>query len=358
MTATYPVGTPMDEVDRTGPFLGGSDAPVVALGNVYGKTPAQLYLEKTGQAQGFSGNKFTRAGQALEPFIREWMSEFLDTEIVEVPPWVPHPDRPWQRASLDGLADGFMVEIKTTSSPQDWGESWSEDGVPARHQIQCQHNMPVYDLSRAIVCMVDVTGFVDKLGGIEPEPSFCRQLVRLLDKRLYEVFLDRPYVDSLLEVEHEFVQRVERLDPPPAQDIADVRALYPRGNHGTVEEATSEQLALVYDLAKARVAKKAAEDREREIMAKLGAQMRTISALRHGDEEVLRWKNDKGFDREAFAAKYPALHEEYCRVLDVKSLRDDYPEHVKRFMREGLGARKMTLTKHLKAAVEGIGGES
>lgn len=352
LESEYPVGTPMEAVDRTGPTVGGSEAPVIALGQVYDSTPAKLFLQKLGREPMFGGNKFTELGHLLEPYIREWAQEFWGDKIEEAPPWVPHPERKWQRASLDGYTQptngggGTVYEFKTTSRPEDWGESWDPEGVPARVEIQCQHNMEVVDGSNSRVVMLDTTGLADRIND-HLEPSFLRQLVRSLNKRCYELFRNRPYCDQLTELELVFVRCVETQTPPEAMNVDDVRMLYPSAKPGTSIDLDADSLELCKALQQAREDKRAAEKREKDIAARLGQILKGCSAGDYNGQEVIRWKNTKGFDLESFKAKHPALYENYCLVFDGKSFAQDYPDLRELFMKEGIGPRRMTLTNAL-----------
>lgn len=348
----YPVGTSMDDVDRSGPYIGGSEAPVLALGNVYGKTPADLWLEKLGRVEGFAGNKRTAFGTLLEPFVRDWAASFFGQKIEPVPPWVPHPEHEFMRASLDGWIipngqPGVVVEIKTTANVGDWGPSWDSDGIPDHVKVQCQHNMACYDSDKTLVVVMDTGGLADRTYRDEWTDTFLSQLVAAHDKRCYELSIDRPFVDDLIELEEEFAKCVKEERQPGPLSLENVLTLHPRGM-GTIADATPEDLPLISELGEVRARIRKDEAREKEIKAILGGHMRTVSALQWDGQDVLRWKNDKGLDVESLKRDHPALYENYCTNFDRKSFEEAYPDILKRYMVEGIGTRKMTIPKGVK----------
>ena len=350
----YEPGTSMDLVDRTGPFVGASDAPVIALGNVYGKTPTRLYLEKIGKAPGFSGNKFTELGNLLEPFVREWAASYLGRRIEVVPPWVPHPKRPWQRASLDGWIlpagghNGITVQIKTTRNIADWGPSWSSeaDAVPRYVQVQCQHEMDVYDASRALVIVVGTQDFAERVAADSEDfqnPAFVARLVGMLEKRCYELWRDRPFLDDLVEAEEQFVECVRSLTPPAELSLEDVKLLYPKGETGTALEATRKVYELARKVKAAREKAKEADAAKKQAEAALGAALKGCSRATFQGKEIVTWSNNRGFDLETFRIEHPALYESYCRSFDAAGFKEDYPDLREAYMKPGIGQRVMLL---------------
>ncbi|GIV50913.1 MAG: hypothetical protein KatS3mg038_1434 [Candidatus Kapaibacterium sp.] len=57
-------------------FLGASDAPAI-LGLSPWRTAYEVWAEKTGRIDSWSGNAATSAGQLLEPAVLAWASEEL-----------------------------------------------------------------------------------------------------------------------------------------------------------------------------------------------------------------------------------------------------------------------------------------
>lgn len=124
--------------------IGGSDVAAV-LGMNPWRSPIEVWLDKTGQAAGFTGNERTEWGHKLEPVVRAHYAALRPRAWVdEVPGVLAHPDIPIARASLDGLvndADGQRIlEVKCTAQSWDqppdmylWQAIWymAVTGLPA-----------------------------------------------------------------------------------------------------------------------------------------------------------------------------------------------------------------------------------
>lgn len=150
---------PRQHIEQRG--IGASEI-AAALGlNPY-KTPLELWLEKTGQAPGFSGNSRTEWGLDVEPALRTWYVRRHDLAV-----WVPsgslfHDVHPWMRATPDGIAlreiggqapawdHGFEAKNIGRHSAHRWGEPGT-DQVPMEYLLQAQQGMAVTGLSRWVI---------------------------------------------------------------------------------------------------------------------------------------------------------------------------------------------------------------
>lgn len=124
------------------------------LGTILGtnpwKTPFQAWCEITRVAEPpFEGNKYTDAGQIIEPKLIERCKEFVSPDVI-TPEEYYHSDDPKRKTGYDffnddvfgGMWDALyyvgddlagVIECKTSSRPQDWVE-----GVPAHYAVQGQ----------------------------------------------------------------------------------------------------------------------------------------------------------------------------------------------------------------------------
>lgn len=97
------------KVDRN-KYIGGSDIPVI-MGISKFKTRYELLMEKANLRQDeFEGNEYTEYGNIMEPKIRQFVSEYKDTNFVE--------DKLVKddiRCHVDGYDGTTILEIKTTS---------------------------------------------------------------------------------------------------------------------------------------------------------------------------------------------------------------------------------------------------
>lgn len=120
-----------------------------ALGFNTWKSPFQAWCEIVRVAEPpFEGNKFTEAGQAIEPKLIERCKEYITPDVV-TPEEYYQTDDPKRKCGYDffdndvfgGMWDALyldtdgdvagVIECKTSSRPQDW-----EDGVPEHYALQ------------------------------------------------------------------------------------------------------------------------------------------------------------------------------------------------------------------------------
>jgi putative phage-type endonuclease len=128
--------------------IGSSDAPVIAGESPY-RSALDLFVEKTtGPAEvDATTARLFRIGHAMEPVILGMYAEdtgrkvrrgrVLQDSII-----------PWLAASLDGDADGRVVEAKWSSSRR-----W-DDGVPPDVLVQVTHQMAVAQVNEADVAVL------------------------------------------------------------------------------------------------------------------------------------------------------------------------------------------------------------
>lgn len=124
--------------------VGGSDVAAI-MGLSPWRTPAQVWLEKTGRAkpEDLSGKPYVEFGNIMEPLIGKWYAEqHPERTVRRVNAICQSIKRPWAQASLDyEVKDGLVwgvLEIKTARTAQDW-----QDGVPAYYLTQITHYMSV-----------------------------------------------------------------------------------------------------------------------------------------------------------------------------------------------------------------------
>lgn len=142
--------------------LGGSEIAVITGHNPF-KTPHQLWREKRGDADPFTGNYATERGSWLEPFIlRAYALEHPGTIIErpgDFPSVIAHPDYPYIRCSLDGLAHTpdttTILEAKAITSRG--AHHWDDGQVPDMYAVQVMWQMAVTGLRDAVV-VADVAG--------------------------------------------------------------------------------------------------------------------------------------------------------------------------------------------------------
>jgi putative phage-type endonuclease len=182
---------PEQRLSRAG--IGASEiASIVGL-NPYA-SPWDVWLEKTGQREPFTGNQFTEWGHRLEPAIRQAYCDKTG-HAIEVPTdSLFHPTTSWARATPDGFViEGTkrvsLVQCKNVGT---WVEKSWKDAPPDYVQLQEQWEMYVTELARADVSVL--------IGGN--------------DFRIYTIHRDDKVIGDLVKIAADFWRRVETKTPP------------------------------------------------------------------------------------------------------------------------------------------------
>jgi putative phage-type endonuclease len=196
--------------------VGASESATV-LGLNPWESQLQLYLLKIGSMPPAGENQRMKVGKLMEPVIAALYREETGCEFACFQRFLRSPSHQWMTATLDGVrTDGRVVELKNVGVGQadKWGESGSDD-VPLMYIIQATHQM---------VCSgTDVLDVAALIGG--------------WDFRWYSIPRDDRVADRIVEATGEFMDRVQRRDPPPvdpARDGAALARLWPRAE-GEVE---------------------------------------------------------------------------------------------------------------------------
>ena len=175
--------------------IGSSDASAV-LGLNPWSTPLGVYLDKVEQAPAFQMSQPMIWGLRLENAIADaYQEEEGRTIAMPAERIVSHPDRAWQKASVDREAADRIVELKTAGPRQadEWGEPGTDE-VPDYYLIQVQHQMAVTGRTLADIAV----------------------LIAGQDFRVYHLERSEPIIEKIIEVEADFWDRVQRRDPPTA----------------------------------------------------------------------------------------------------------------------------------------------
>lgn len=232
-------------LDQRRQGIGGSDAPVVLGLQPYETTRQEVWREKTGRRteDDWVGASAKHYGHRAEAMIRQHLrrrsedtpARFGDfANLRRVTRQLAHPDRPWQRANIDGLARGvrmngetkdLVVEIKTSTHPHDHykGPEWREDGVRRDHYAQIQHYLAVTGLDEARYVYFEVP--FDRSSALHIDERFIadddteaywRWIVDKGELTIVEVERDASYIDDLVEAERRFWQCVQDDTEPDA----------------------------------------------------------------------------------------------------------------------------------------------
>lgn len=169
--------------------IGSSDAPIIVGESPY-RSALDLFVEKTtGPAEvDATTARLFRIGHAMEPVILGMYAEDTGRKVHRGRV-IEDRDIPWLAASLDGDADGRVVEAKWSSSRR-----W-DDGVPPDVLIQVTHQMAVAQVNEADVAVLSPRDF-----------------------RIFTVAFDAAFWSSILELETRFIEDHLWPNIPPEPD--------------------------------------------------------------------------------------------------------------------------------------------
>lgn len=123
--------------------IGGSDAAVIMGMNPY-KSPYQLWLEKTGQAEApdLSDNQYVYWGTKNEANIADWFQEETGRKVKRLGT-LRSKEYPFMLANVDRtvVGENAGLEIKTAGVRQ--YRKWKDDEIPDAYYCQCLHYMAV-----------------------------------------------------------------------------------------------------------------------------------------------------------------------------------------------------------------------
>jgi len=179
-------------------LITGSDAAIICGLSPF-CTPYQLWLYKTKREvePDISDKPAVKAGNMLEGAVRDWLAFVIKTPIHVSNKMYIHAECSWMAGNIDGfiaedsIREEAIVEIKTTSSTEGWGDSGTSI-IPRNYLLQVAHYMAVCNAQRCYVAV----------------------LIRGIDFRHYCIERDEQLEAILIQKEKEFWSCVQ-LDIPP-----------------------------------------------------------------------------------------------------------------------------------------------
>ncbi|WP_321884104.1 YqaJ viral recombinase family nuclease [Burkholderia cepacia] len=287
-------------VRRTG--IGGSDAAAAVGLNPY-MSPLELWLDKTGRADGLPGpdpddtSSPTYWGTLLEPIVAASYTKQTGNRVRRVNAVLRHPTIPFMLANLDrevvGVPDVQILECKTAG---EFGARRWREGVPEYVQIQVQHQLAVTGKSAAHVAVL-----------------LCGQALEV-----HRIERDDALIERLVELEVRFWRFVESDTPPPADgsESADraLRHLYP-GNGETIDFSDDQRLSSVFaDLIAVRAEIETRQQLEAQFKQAIQEAMgdATRALFETGSVSFKRNKDSSSIDLERLLADHPSLEQQYA----------------------------------------------
>lgn len=277
--------------------IGSSDAPAI-LGLSKWQTALGVYLAKVSPVDGpgeMTGPQ--EWGHRAEPMIAAAIMDHHGWKLDKVPT-LAHAVYPFLIASPDRVnQDDEIVEIKTSMRSEGWGEPETAD-VPQHIWVQVQHQL-------------EVAG---------RETGWVFALIAGNDFRRYRVPRDADYLPTVINPLAEFWQRVEERRPPEPDwghesTLAALNRLY-EPKPGTFKVLESEALNLADEYQLCGTAKSEAESRQKELKARLIAELGDFEEGLLTDGRRLRRKI---IERDGYTTK-PTSYVDF-RILNPKGVK-------------------------------------
>lgn len=276
--------------------IGGSAISAIAGVNPW-STPFQAYLEIIGELE-TEENEAMYWGNVLESVVAdEYKRRHPEHRVERVNAILQHPDEPVFIGNIDRRILGDkrgpgVLEVKTTSA---WmGGKWRDD-VPDHVTCQAQWYLGVTGYKWATVAVL--------IGGNQYEE--------------FAVERDDEIIEYLQTIGRRFWEEhvVPRVPPVVEAPDADVLAdLYPEDNGEEIElPPTAQELLVTYHEAKE--AEKEAQERRKEVEAKLKNMLGENEQAVLGDWRV-RWSTveAKRLDSKALKAEMPDIYDQFVKT--------------------------------------------
>lgn len=271
--------------------IGGSDAPVLMLGEYFGTTPYTLYLEKAGitEPEDISGKENVYWGVTLEDIVaqeftkRTGMKVRRDQRTKRL--WGHHHMMAHIDRRITGKKEGLEVKTASAFSSDQWGDG--PEDIPDGYRWQVDHYLAVTGW--------DTWWLAVLIGG----QKFKHYMIRRDESR----------INALIDKCDEFWRHVLDKSPPPIVHEVDANAAYPYARSGELmcpPEIAGELWSIASN-------KKAKDEIDRSI-----SEARTIVKKFMGDHEALvtpggkvlaTWRESSS-GRRTFLPKYTAIEED------------------------------------------------
>jgi putative phage-type endonuclease len=275
--------------------IGGSDAAAVCSMSRW-KSPMDVWLEKTGQAEPREAGEAAHWGTLLEPIIRKEFINRTGLDVREEKSIIQHEKYPFMLANIDGIVEHpvrgeGILEIKTAGAyfAKDW-----ENGLSDEYLLQVNHYMAVTGYPYAYVAVL--------IGG--------NQFKWLLVER------DDELIRMMLKMESAFWHMVMTKTPPPIDgsnaSCELLKRLYPESRAKSKITLPDDALQLIKVFEAAQAAEAEATLRKDTAGNKLKEMLGEHETGTVGNRTV-SWKsiNSEKLNTKLLKSHYPSLYEEH-----------------------------------------------
>ncbi len=286
-------------------FVTGSDAAVICGLSPY-KTPVQLWLEKTGQAEAedISDKNHIKFGNFMESGVASWFAHETGKQVEVVSDMLIHKSLSWMAGNIDGriVGENALLECKTAYDDEGWG-AIGDNTIPEHYKFQVMHYCAVGGFDRAYIAVV---------------------FARSREFRVYTYERDLEAEARLIEREQSFwIDNVLSGVAPEPLTSNDLLAIYKETEADPIL-ATESIADDVRKLAQVKAERKSLEDEEKALAERIRLHMGEHDTLIDLDGKALTtWKYTKPypkFDKAGVEKDYPGLIDKYT-IKDDESTR-------------------------------------
>lgn len=316
--------------------LGGSDLGAILGLNPY-RTPFQVWSEKSGRSEPFTGNLQTRFGSYAEEFVAREYSDRTGRQVQRYNSLLRHPNAPLlghidrlvvpegaKRAShMREIRTDLGLEAKTAhalaaSRNGDWGEPGT-DAVPASYLIQCQAYMLLAGCAHWDLAVL--------FGNSDFAIYHLHQ-----DPELGEYIVD--------EASRWWRDYVIADTPPPPSSELEARQRWPGHTPGKVVDLDEAQAELLRDYAALKRQAKSQEAWEKILRDQLFPVLADADEIRINGQAVATYRANKASNK----TDWKALADELLRGFDP----EDRARYLADYTTTVPGSRVLRLGKALE----------
>lgn len=276
-------------------FITGSDAAIICGVSPWGNI-IDLWRYKTRQAVApdISDKPYVKAGNYLEPIIRQWFTDETGKRVEEANEMFIHSSIPYMAGNIDGriVDENAIIECKTTAHDGAWGKD-GDNTIPEYYLCQVAHYVSVCDVERAYIAV----------------------LIRGSDFRHYVYERNEKLEKLIIEREKAFWECVANEIPPTPRTADEVQSLYGAISDEETVKATGDIQIAIDELNEVRNAVSIYEQKQKELEDKIKVYMGRKDTLLglHG-RPVATWKTAKGrsfFDANSLKVENEMLYNKY-----------------------------------------------
>lgn len=290
----------------------GTDISAILGVNEY-KSKIDVWLDKVGRGNEVEENSKMIAGRKLEPFVREWFSDYIGKSITQ--------GEFVKDGVLGGTPDGFIendkvVEFKTTQIKTDEPlTTWILQAM--WYAYLCKMT------DKVVIAWVEIPYDFDYdlFNGTLADYTILRSVFKL---KYAEVDYDQNIVNHMRDTAYDFWHKyVVTKQSPPAQSAVDVTKLFINPEKDKAQEINYEQLQDFdrYKAVKQEI--KTLQSEENSLKDKLYSYLNDATFLSYEGKNIIKRISSERttFDSKSFKMHHEDLYYEFAKTSTTNQLR-------------------------------------